>query len=372
MIKTNKLKSLLLTSLIFTSSMANAGVTVYKQGDKYVKIGGRIQVQYYSEDNGDVTIDEVKFRRLRPYIEASLYKDWKGKIQWDMGKASGDNEISIKDAYFQYSGFNNIKLKIGNALFPFSREQLTSSKKQGLVERTFVGDHNYGSPDRNLGIHATGKHGMFDWGFSIASAAIDPSNSKIDFDTPVNQHNDFNQGTIIGGRIEWNVIGNVKYSQSNFSGKNGLAFALAAYNWNNDNDNNSSENSLDSIKGIELSAAWRWRRASVDVQYNTIKADAINPDLSSGLFVNGSTELENYAIEAAYMIVPNKIELVVAYSEQDADGYAEAWERTAFGINYYIKKHDIKLQLSIQDNANVDGVSGADKDEVFLQAQYVF
>lgn len=107
-----------------------AGITVYKDGDKYVKLGGRIQLQYHlvDPDSGDSS-DSLFFRRFRPYIEGSLHKDWKGKFQWDMGKASGDNEIAIKDAYLQYKGVENIKVTVGNANFPFSRELLTSSKK---------------------------------------------------------------------------------------------------------------------------------------------------------------------------------------------------------------------------------------------------
>ena len=89
-------------------SPAHAGV-VYKDGDKYLKLGGRIQLQYHQVDpeDGD-SADDLFFRRLRPYIEGSVHKDWKGKFQWDMGKADGENEISIKDAYLQYKGFDGI------------------------------------------------------------------------------------------------------------------------------------------------------------------------------------------------------------------------------------------------------------------------
>lgn len=93
-----------------------------------------------------------------------------------MGKAEGENEIAVKDAYFQYKGLDNVKVTVGNANFPFSREFLTSSKYQQLVERTFVGDHNYGTPDRNVGVHLTGNSESKEitWGASGAIASIDP------------------------------------------------------------------------------------------------------------------------------------------------------------------------------------------------------
>ena len=164
-------------------SVRAAGITVYKDGDKYVKLGGRIQLQYYHKNpSAKNSTDTVFFRRLRPYIEGSLHKDWKGKFQWDMGKAEDDNELAIKDAYLQYKGIKTIKLTIGNANFPFSREKLTSSKKQQLVERTFVGDHNYGTPDRNAGVQVSG--GLFaddkvTYGLAFASSSIDPNANKF-------------------------------------------------------------------------------------------------------------------------------------------------------------------------------------------------
>ncbi|MGB5438758.1 MAG: porin, partial [Gammaproteobacteria bacterium] len=90
----------------------HAGITVYK-GDngEYVKIGGRIQLQYHREDpDNSSSEDELFFRRLRPYVEGSLHPDWMGKFQIDFGKADGDNEVAVKDAYLQYKGFNNMKV----------------------------------------------------------------------------------------------------------------------------------------------------------------------------------------------------------------------------------------------------------------------
>ncbi|MEE8574119.1 MAG: hypothetical protein V3T30_01800, partial [Thermodesulfobacteriota bacterium] len=98
--------------LLAIPGLASAsGITIYKDGDKYVKVGGRIQVQYHLEDEetaaaGDMTTDDLLFRRLRPYVEGSLYKNWKGKFQIDLGGAVDGNEIQINDAYMEYSGLN--------------------------------------------------------------------------------------------------------------------------------------------------------------------------------------------------------------------------------------------------------------------------
>lgn len=370
--------SLALTG-VFAMDANAAGVTVYKDGDKYVKMGGRIQLQYHMEDPDDSEeTDDVFFRRLRPYIEGSIHKNWKGKFQWDMGKATGDNEIAIKDAYMQYKGIKNMKVTVGNANFPFSRELLTSSKKQQLVERTFVGDHNYGTPDRNLGIHLTGSFAdkKVTWGASFASSSIDPDDDKLDFDTPVNDASDFNEGWMYGGRIDFHPMGYLKMEQGDFKKKTKATIGVAAFAWDNDDDNNTNQGAskpdVDSVVGFEISAAFRAAGFSVDAEYNFFNAETVHDTVTSGMYENGETDLDVWAIEGGYMVVPGMLEVVGGYEMMDADNYADEWTRMSFGFNYFIHKHDIKIQATYRIGENLKGKEDNDEDELFLQIQYVF
>jgi len=377
--KNNIVKVAVITA-IATPLSAFAGGITYKDGDSYLKVGGRIQLQYYqSKPDGGTTTDNIFFRRLRPYIEGSTHKDWKAKIQWDMGKATGENEIAVKDAYFQYKGMKNAKLTIGNANFPFSREFLTSSKYQQLVERTFVGDHNYGTPDRNVGIHFTGntESKKVTWGASGTIASIDPDVKKLDFDTPVNTNDDFNDGFMLGGRVDFHPFGKLKFSQGDFSGKTKATIGVAAYTWSNDGDNNTytpgatSKADVDKVTGLEVSGAFRAAGFSIDAQYNSFDSDTVETGFTGGLYKNGSTNLTNAAVEGGYMI-NNTIEIVAGYQTQDADGYATAWNRTSVGANWFINKHDTKVQLTYRMGESLNGVENNDEDEVFLQTQFVF
>ncbi|MFQ5454604.1 MAG: porin [Nitrospirota bacterium] len=351
----------------------SAGITVYKEGDKYVKLGGRIQFQYhYKDPDSGGASDSVFFRRLRPYIKGSLHKDWTGKFQWDMGK----NEVAVKDAYIQYTGFKDMKVSVGNANFPFSREYLTSSKKQQLVERTFVGDHNYGTLARNAGVHITGHFAdkKVTYGISGASASIDPDAEKLDFDTPVNRNSDFNEGWIIGGRADFHPFGEIKMSQGDFNGKTRAAIGVAAFRWNNDGDNNTSgtKPDVDSVTGLEVSSAIRSNGLSVDGEYNMFDADTVDSAVTKGIYRNGNTKLKNFALEGGYMLIGDKLEIVAGYQVQDADNYDTKWNRTSFGANWFFKKHDIKTQLTYQLGKNLKGVRDSDENELFVQMQYVF
>ena len=300
-----------------------------------------------------------------------------------MGKAEDTNEIALKDAYFAYKGFDNNQVIIGNYSFPFSREFLTSSKYQQFVERTFSGDHEYGTPDRQMGIHLTGKSSAktLSWGASVARGAIDPDVDKLDFDTVANKNIDFNEGLMIGGRIDWHPLGYLKMSQGNFDRKNRITLGLAAFNWNNNDENNTytsggsststSKADVSDVTAYEISAAYRGYGFSIDAEYNTFDANTVVSDFTGGIYTNGSTKLTNAELKGGYMFGQN-LELVAGYQTQDADGYASAWKRTSIGANWFIHEHDVKFQLTYRMGKNLKGVTGNDEKETFLQAQYVF
>jgi hypothetical protein len=395
-----KLKAAMLAAAFTTTlaypAVSKAGITVLEDGDKFLAFGGTIQVQYHLTDEDtdspdDVTTDELFFRRFRPYIEGSLHKDWKGKFEIDFGKAVDTNEVSVKDAFMEYTGFKNdsaqLVIKIGNTHTPFSREVLTSSKTQQLVERTFVGDHDYGTPERNLGVHVTGAllDKKLTFGVSGASASIDPDSKKLDFDSPVNRDTDFNQGWLVGGRVDVHPLGNLKFSQADFDRKIKFTAGAAAFAWQNDDDNNTYTSAVtgldtsagkkpdvESVSGFEASAGVRGYGVSIDGQYNRFNADTVDSTVTAGIFKDGETTLENWAVEGGVMVWPGYVEIVGGYEEQDADNYMVPWKRASGGVNFYIKKHDVKLQTTYSVNRNVNGVEDEDLNEFYAQAQYVF
>ncbi len=363
---------------LILSPAAQAGVT-YKDGDKWMELGGRIQLQYHSKNpsgtNTGATTDSIFFRRLRPFIAGSVTPDWKGIFQWDMG----NENLSLKDAYMEYKGYEGIKVRIGNAYVPFSREDMTSSKKQQTVERTFVGDHNYGSPERNAGVFVKGHNSdkTLVWHASIGQSAQDPDNTKLDFDTPV-QHgkgSDWSEGWMYAGRVDYHPLGFLKMAQGDFKREQKATISLAAFNWSNDNDNldvTRTKKDVDTVTGIEVSGAYRNAGFSVDAEYNNFSSDLVENGINSGLYKNSSTTLTNWAIEGGYMVMPSKLEIVASYSSQDADGYATTWDRAEVGVNYFVNKQKIKYQLTYRTNSSVNGVNNNDLDEIFAQAQYVF
>ncbi len=368
------------------ASPVSAGIKVFEDGDKFVEIGARLQLQYMRSDpDGGVATDDWFFRRLRPYISGSVTKDWVGKFQFDLGKSSGDNEVAVKDVYMAYKGWKNRTLYIGNTKTVFSREFLTSSKRQQMIERSFVGDHNYGAPDRQLGIRLDGMNETkkIGWKVNIGSESVDPDAKKLDFDSPANRDSDFNDGTVIAARVDINPRGEMKLDQGDFHSEEGkFSVSLAAFDWANDDDNNtytsggastsSSKADVDSAKGYEISAGYRGKGFSIDGQYNLIDADTVDRGFTGGLYRNGTTAIDTFALEAGYMLADNPIELVLGAESLDADNYSDSWNRNSVGINYFMNKHKAKIQFTYRMSENLDGVRGADEVEAFVQFQFVF
>ncbi len=376
--------AVLLTALL--AAPATAGVVVYEEGDKKVELGGRIQLQYVNVDDGAESQDEVFFRRMRPYIAGTVSKDWWGKFQFDFGKSIDGNEVAIKDAYMQYKGWDNMTLTIGNSKTPFSREFLTSSKRQQTVERGFVGDHNFGTPDRQLGFKLEGQNESkkVTWAAAFGGQQIDPDARRLDFDTPVNNSADWNEGVVVAGRIDFHPKGFMKFDQGDFHSDETLYnFSLGFFTWTNDDDNNtytdaagnstsSSKADVDSSDGFELSAGIRGHGFSADAEYQVVSADTVDTSFTGGAFLNGSTDFDKYQVEAGYMFTGNKFELAGKVESIDADNYQTAWEAKEVALNYFWNKHKVKVQFVYRMDENVFGVQGDDLDTALMQWQFVF
>jgi phosphate-selective porin OprO and OprP len=387
------------------AGVSQAGVVVYQDGDRKIEIGGLIQLEYALVDpdcdgtapclvdnslgtQGETT-DRLFFRRLRPYLAGTISKGWDAKIEFDFGEGIDSNEIAVKDAYFAYSGFEtgNLHLTIGNAKHGFARGFLTSSSRLQLVERSIAGDHNFGTPDRVLGVRLDGAFADKKVGYRIGvgSEYHDPAAVTMDFDTPANDQDDWNQGLIVSGRVDFHPLGELKYDQADFHSESfKLTVSVGAYAWRNDDDNNTYTDpttgvaldpdrpDLDSANGLEVSGGVRGRGFSADVEWQRISGDTVDPAFTGGLYLDGTTDLDKLSVNAGYMFPGNHFEIAAGWDSLDADNYADTFDRTTVGFNYYLHKHDLKFMAHYRMVENFLGFTGQDHNVVFAMGQYVF
>lgn len=192
---------------------------------------------------------------------------------------------------------------------------MTSSKKTQQVERSFVGDHNYGVAEYLPGARFGGHSGDKKIGYilSFGGMNLDPDDKNLDLDISVNNNKDWNQGWVIGGRVDYHPFGYLSQSQGDFKLEQKATLSLGAYGWNNDGDNNTISTpkagkvDVDSANGLEASAAYRNAGFSLDVQYNLIAARSVDNLYTGWVFKDGKTTLTQMAQEGGYMVVPSTL-----------------------------------------------------------------
>lgn len=374
-----------LTTAALLPGIAGAGVKVYDKGDAYAEVGGRIQVQYLDESfepagGPDEDSNDLFFRRMRFYIEGG-FGDWEGIWQMDFGDRAEDPEI--KDAYMAYTGFGHKKITIGNHFVPFSREQLTSSKRQQFVERTLVGDHNYGVPDRQIGVSVSGKHGrddMFQYAVGYWQAGIDRDEDKLDFETRANDDSTY-YGDMVAGRVDFYPFGAFKMAQGDFGREQQpkVGIGVNAFNWSFNEDHAESDtpaaatdpDTYDDVTGVGIDLALRWMGLSADAAYQSFASETVGSAFTGGIIENGEGDFDTHLVKAGYMIVPNRLEIAAGYEGLSADAWDEDWEVTSVGANWFFNQHTNKVQLTYQMHDNFEGVADDEADIVYLQFQHV-
>lgn len=358
-----------------------ATVTVYEEGDGYAGIGGRIQVQYRRADReSGKNVDDFSFRRLRFHIEGSVTGDVYGIWQVDFGETPGS--VEVKDAYIRYSGFGAGEITVGNHNVPFSRELLTSSKRQQLVERQFTGDHNYGVPDRQLGISWRGGTDTVVAAVGLYQAGIDDDFDDVDFESRATD-DPLYFGNLLAGRIDFNPFGRLRMAQGAFDEDFKLGIGINAYTWSNDDDVDPAgpgnavdgfADQYDTITGAGIDAALRSGRLSVDAAYQTFSADLVTGAAAGHGIVDagGNADFDTRSLKAGYMLVPERFEGVAGYAVLDADAWEESDTRLSIGGNYFINRHETKVQVTYERGRDVGGTRGDDADTLFVQFQQVF
>ena len=373
------------------NSPAYSKVNVYEDGERKVAIGGRAHLQYQQRDPdvGEST-DDIGFRRLRVELDADFSKKWGTQIEWEFGEGdeldinSGESNGELIDGYIEYRLDNGGKIRYGHTrVVQFGRSDLTSSNVHQQVERTLAGSTNSGNPARQTGVGYYSKRAKdttFVWDLGVAFAEIDPANNQIDFDSEVTSEDENSEGILFGGRLQYFPQGYFKPAHDNFSRKSQWGFALAAFNWSNDGDQEGLDPSapdLDNVTGMELSGAYRGYGFSIDAQYNSFSGEAVDGDLGkiggATIFeANGDVDLDVYAIDAGYQIIPEKLQLALAYAVQDAEPYQDDFTQTSLGATYYVSRHNVKFQATYRMEENVDGVTDNDRDFFFIQAQFLY
>lgn len=347
---------------------AAAGVTLYEKDGTYVAIGGSLQAQYRRDDpDGGRGTDDFFLRRLEVYVEGSVTENVSGMWEVDFGGRGEEPEVG--DAYITYSGLSVGDIVVGNQSVPFSREKLTSDKRQQTVERQFAGSSSFGVPDKQMGVSLTSGTGTLAWQAGVYKAGFESDPARLSFASRVNEDAEY-FGDMLAGRLDFNPLGHFRMAQGAFGEALKLGIGVNAFAWRNDDDDVVDPASdYDKVTGLGIDGALRTGYLSADAAYQSYASETLDGGFTGGLVEDGEGDFDTYMVKGGYMLVPNRFEGVLAYSVLDADAWDEDDTRISAGTNFFLNRHNAKIQVTYEFGRDVEGIAGNDANTLYVQFQ---
>jgi hypothetical protein len=313
--------------------------------------------------------------------------NWAGEIQVDASGSVLGDRLLVRDAWLRYLGFaeQGLTITMGNQKTPFARSALASTTRRGLIERPATGERPFGAPGRTMSVQIEGRHDgeRLQWAAAIGSALHAPDVLEIRIDGIADARDTWNDGLMGAGRIEWHPRGAVPRDQGDFT-RSAFRVVTAAsmYVWHNDGDRNlfttdgTATSTLfadaDRARGLEISTGLRGHGFSLDAAWQRISAHTVDPRFTGGIYRSGSALFYSTSIEAGYMVLPGKLEILGGFDTVDIEARPSLAYRPAFGVSWYVYQHRLKFQFSHRESFNVLGATDARGRSTTVQAQVAF
>jgi hypothetical protein len=367
---------------------------------RWIDFGILVELEFLNNapSEGEAT-QELFFRRLRPTLMGGLSKDWQGILQMDFGAGQNGTTYTttVRWANFQYLGVHQAHATFGSFKPWYSRELITLGPHLQTIERSPVGDTNYGNPDYMLGVAWDQMLDNGKWAY-YASAGMQSHQQEVtqmQMRSPANTSSSANEGLLVSGRVDFYPFGRmtfnpkplntptqITYNRGDFHTPDWrLIVSAAAFGWWNDGDSNpytengvstsTTQADLDRSVGVEVSGGLRGHSVSADAEYQHIWADLVDPAFTGGLYAGGATDLSKFVVNGGYML-PIDVELAASWSTVAATGFEKALTETTVGANWYIIPYAVRFSATYSWLENQNGTPGNDVGVTRLFAQFVW
>lgn len=346
------------------------GTTLLLETEQFsLKIAGRLQSRwelFHDSDGDDATDEELTNRfsvaRARLTVEGQVFGSTNYKMQTEFGKGF----TYLRDYYLDRP-LGGIRLRTGQFKKPFSRQQITSSGSQQLVDRSLTDAVFDAGRDLGVMLHngyekspdglewAVGLvNGTGDRPITSCSTAVDPTTmaATTTCKTPSNVPTDI--GPTLVARAGWNLGGIKGYSESDLEGGPLRVAAGVSYMGNlaeGDPEqmvHRAQADVLVKVKGASLTAA-------AYVKNHRVAGERV-------------TDL-GFHLQGGMFLSPKKSEIAVRLSEVPSD--VNKRHEAIIGFNFFLHGHALKWQT----DAGVIHTTGTEVQtdlQVRTQAQLTF
>ena len=335
------------------------------EGDKAALIiSNRVQVRFTNDQPSDPadpnstgSKGSFRIRRAKTKFEGWIYNKF---LTYDVQLNWADTASSLEDAAINYDvtkGLKALQIKGGQFKVPFGRQELTSSGSQQFVDRSIISEQF--EKGRDIGVQIWGQTpgGAIEWRTGIFNGAgrnkTTNDNDRYQFDT----------------RVTWNIMGDVKYSESDFESTDKPLLAVAVqYEANNQQGATTGDDIDRDVFGGDV--VLKFRGLSVFAEYfRRVSEPEMAVDFDS----------DGYNVQVGYFLYRRYLEIALRWAALDpsdqtlASGVPLANDHVherGITVNWFMNKHPLKLQADWRqiENEAVDMTT----DEARLQMQFIF
>jgi phosphate-selective porin len=357
-----------LSDLLIEKGVITKDEVAQQKKDRWLAVEGRVQARYTDQQNDDPMDNVREFSIPQAILQASgvafpnvLYKV-EIKFSPDSatdgdGNVMGGLKVGFNDAKLTFNHFEPAPITVGHFKVPLSRQKITSSGNGQFVNPAEVVKEAQGE---DMGLMVGGYEGKKRFEYAIGAFNGTKTANKND-----------NDGFLWVGRVAFQPLGEVQYSESNLEG-DAMRLAVGASVQTNtfskagvDGDLLSPDDAeTDSTKyGVDVAMKFL-SRASLAAEYIHAKND---PDGAGA-----EKEASGYFVQGGYFVLP-KLELTARHEAYDPDDTVDdtkdiRW--TTLGANYFFAKHNWKLQANyVIKDEETDPTTGQDKDDNALLVQ---
>ncbi|HKO59171.1 MAG TPA: porin [Thermoanaerobaculia bacterium] len=330
-----------------------------------VQLGGLIQAQTDAGDRGDSRFSDansrVFLRRARMNVSGRFLEEFNFRAELEfagsLANATGFG-AQLTDAYVNWNRFDSANVRVGQFKTPFGFEQLYADPRLYTAERTLVSDRL--APGRQIGIQVGGE--AYYERFNYALGLFNGSGTNQNF----NDNNKF----MAAARVS--VVpfsGRLLDEQSRWSlGADGFRTTDASL-------------ALPAEFGVDSTPATpardnifvgRRRGVGYDTQFELgpfeLWAEYLRATFEAADRVPAARlRSDGWYAQASYYVIEDKLQLVARREVFDPSviGIDTMTRSSVFGVNWYFKQHDLKLQVDWMRGH----VPGTDKQQQKLIAR---
>lgn len=308
-----------------------------------LQIGGMLQVQgeagdtvagRFPDDN-----DRIYLRRARLTTAGSFTEQVDFRLEGEFAGTSGSSSsmrAQLTDGYVAFTHWPAAAIRAGQFKTPFGFEQLYSDTRLAVPERSVPNDLL--TIGRQLGLQIAGD--LAGKRVSYAVGAFNGNSANTSF----NDNDEF----LVAGRISALVAGDAK-------GPTNLHFGLNAYRSDDDSVSLPAGLGFDSTPGSPAhDNIFRGNRTGfgIDAQLAAGRSEFWAEYLSTDFKPEDGIPFDDFRAsgwyaQATYFAISDRLQFVGKYESTDPSDEVTGDDGDVLwlGTNYFLKSHDIKLQL---------------------------